>query len=574
MLKDKRKFVALAALAIFSLTSCDTDYVRYPLDYSDTLYPLPEGESVYGNDRENYYSNVMTGDTVYEHLVEKIIQDIAKIAHNNTGGNSGSDVSHIIDDTYKGSVQDGEIPTGEFDNLLTRGKETLLSNARSSTYTEDNLFYEENFVRSLQENFTLPIDFDESKVNQEGILVTPFMDVEDIFGADYTEYLEKQVYPDIIHQYLTSEFIYTKTFSSIGNTNARNIQAIALTDRSDAPGSARRLLEAYIGDYIRGDGNHPELCGTDPEFEILSKLWKGITKEAVDSIVNPDDYEGGESDPAYLDDIASYEARYASVILTEEEENWLKEYGIITDTSSYTLTGDILNDQKILEDGIENPDLVDSSIESEYTGTYTYDYQTGIRLAYDSIATRDLVTDGIYLSSDTSLSLPSALTERLFSTSFTTDKDDIAQMKADGQNNINSRIDITTYQKDGSRYLTTANTVASNADSIIYYDADSSTYYLTRVLDVITTDALGRTAGTPNANSVYDTAEKQEQIAREVAYKMSTTGTYANDSLIYWLRRTEIDYSDENFLTYMKTNYQDLFRTESAYDGDPIITLE
>ena len=147
-------------------------------------------------------------------------------------------------------------------------------------------------------------------------------------------------------------------------------------------------------------------------------------------------------------------------------------------------------------------------------------------------------------------------------------------MKADGQNNINSRIDITTYQKDGSRYLTTANTVASNADSIIYYDADSSTYYLTRVLDVITTDALGRTAGTPNANSVYDTAEKQEQIAREVAYKMSTTGTYANDSLIYWLRRTEIDYSDENFLTYMETNYQDLFRTESAYDGDPIITLE
>ena len=76
-------------------------------------------------------------------------------------------------------------------------------------------------------------------------------------------------------------------------------------------------------------------------------------------------------------------------------------------------------------------------------------------------------------------------------------------------------------------------------------------------------------------DSVYNDPAKKEQIAREVAYAMSTTGTYKSDATIYWLRRTNIDYSDEDFLEYMKSNYQDLFRTESSYDDDnePKITL-
>ena len=593
MLKSKKKKIASIAVmaAAICLTACD-DNVLLPIDYEETLFPgVPDDVDVWGNQKENYYYDVSSTDSIYEETVNQILLDIASIAHNYSGDKktetgTGENVWSIIGDSYEGmsigDSDDDDLTAVADDNLYERAKDSLASSAASSAYAKDNLFYEDLWVKELEENFTLPSDFlDQNYTLTDGLLITPDLEYEDIFGGNYDEYMEDELYENYQINYLTSEFIFNKTYSSIGNTNARNVQIAAITDLEDEPGSARKFLNAYIGDYVRGDGDYTGLVGTDTDFSILEKLWKGITKETVAGIVDKSAYmddSGTLDQSAYDEAVQVYYDRYSSVILTDEEEAWLEHYGLITNDESYTNAGQIVEDQKDLEEGIEDLNKLDTSLESEYTGSYTYDYRTGVRKAIDSLATSTYVTDGIHLKSNGIDSLPSSLEDRLFSTDYETNKNDIAEMKEAGAQGKNAAYDITTYEPDGYRYLTVENTTAdASVSNILYYDSDSSTYYLVRVLDVINSSVLGRCNDgvvTPSSTSVYDTQLKAETMARMIAYAMSTTGSYKSDSTIYWLRRTKIELSDEGFYDYLKSNYKDLYREESAYDGDPTIYLK
>ena len=571
MLKDKKKKLSLllSGIALFTLASCSTEQIKLPSDYEENLFPNLSDDVVQGT-KEEYYDNLTDSDSVYKKTLNQALLKLSTIAHDNTGGTDGSDVVNVINDDYEGSVADGTYPTDAGDNLLNRAEDNLLSISKNGTYEEDNLFKEKLYVDSLKRAFTLPEDPLTSNPDPAGVLVTPELEFDDVFKGNkeaYIKYMEKYLYEDMRINYLVTEYIYTVSYSSIGNSNARNVEIISLTDREDQPGAAKSLLDAYVNDYVFGDK------GSDAGFEILSRLWKGITQEVADNI------DQGDEDPD------QYSDRYDSVKLSSEEENWMKEHNLIVDSgedSTYTyygtLAGKVVDDQKKLIDGQNNMNLADTSLESTYTGSYTYDFTTGVRRAIDDIATTDLVTNGIYLQSDGVSGIPTSISDRIFSTNITIDKSEIADMKANpGTNNY----DITTYGADGYRYLTVANTVATpgsgdtlTPDDIIFYDKDSRTYYLVRILDVINTQSMSKSSTT----SIYDTDEKREQIGREVAYVMSTTGSYKTEAIVYWLRRVrDIKYSDDGFLEYMKSNYPELFRTESPYDDEtqyPTISLQ
>ncbi len=563
----KVKLLPIAVLSLLALTGCSSEYNRYPVDYDSPLYGNVDtagDDEIYGNKRQDYYDTVMTSDTVYSNTVNEILTSIAEIAHG-WDGTSGSSVADVIDDTSKevsaNSVMlDGATAIEENnDNLLNRAKESMMSNATNDSYIVDNDFIERKFVTYLNQEFEKLPENAIDNVNQDGIFVTSEMDFDDVFTAGiYDEYMQENLYDDNLINYLTTEYIYNKSFSSIGNTNARKVQIAAITDRSDAPGSAKRLLDAYIKDYVYG-----EKAGQDPYFEVLSRLWKGITEADLWRLVGEDVNAANASD-AQKAEFDSLKSRYGSLVLSQEEVEWLNDNNIISGDGNVqnTLAGKVYQDQVDLEDSYENYYTIDTTLENQYTGSYTYDYRTGIRMAYDDIAQQNFVTDGIHLASDGLSSLPDTLKERIFSNQYAYTTEDIDKLK-DGET-----VDITTIASDGNRYLTFPGT-ADDSSGILYYDTSSKTYYLVRILDVVTNVTMSR------EDSVYNDPAKKEQIAREVAYAMSTTGTYKSDATIYWLRRTNIDYSDEDFLEYMKSNYQDLFRTESSYDDDnePKITL-
>lgn len=570
--KTKRVLPVLATLLLLSSCSTSSDPVKYPSDYKDKIFDnsvINSDPNIIGNDWKHYYDDVIPSkSSIYTNLLTQMLVDVSTVAHNNDGTEgSGSDVTRIMkdfDNQAHSVYKDGEYSSSvAYDNVKERAKDKMFSTVTvDSANVKDNLFYESKFVSAQQLAYTLGGTFDDTKVSSQGVLVNPNTTYEDVFkaGDQYSYYLEKTYYNDLKIQYLTADYIYNKSYASIGNSTARKVQIVKLTDRTDNVGAAKRLLQAYVEDYISNPSS--PLLGKDPEFKILSKLWKGITSSFVDSI------EGG-----------AFSSRYdENTYLTSEEISWLKDKKLMTDTTSDLAIGKIMADKKKLDKmDIDNPANENpySSYISELEDTYTEKYKlsigVGLRNAVDKIVKDDYVTEGIYTSSDSIDSLPAALKNNIFSVNLALDKSTVDNMKnkkdKDGKDSDNyvSIDGVSIFQADGNRYIINNGSTSSDDNKIIYYDSENKAYYLVRILDAVSNASLSQSSTT----SMYDSAKKKEQIAREVAFKLASSDTYKKEATIYYLRRLNIDYSDSDFLNYLKENYKDLFKTESTYDQEP-----
>ncbi|MDY3907332.1 MAG: hypothetical protein SOZ42_01595 [Candidatus Enterosoma sp.] len=570
--KTKRALPVLATLLLLSSCSTSSDPVKYPSDYKDKIFDnsvINSDPNIIGNDWKHYYDDVIPSkSSIYTNLLTQMLVDVSTVAHNNDGTEgSGSDVTRIMkdfDNQAHSVYKDGEYSSAvTYDNVKERAKDKMFSTVTvDSANVKDNLFYESKFVSAQQLAYTLGGTFDDTKVSSQGVLVNPNTTYEDVFkaGDQYSYYLEKTYYNDLKIQYLTADYIYNKSYASIGNSTARKVQIVKLTDRTDNVGAAKRLLQAYVEDYISNPSS--PLLGKDPEFKVLSKLWKGITTSFVDSI------EGG-----------AFSSRYdENTYLTSEEISWLKDKKLMTDTTSDLAIGKIMADKKKLDKmDIDNPANENpySSYISELEDTYTEKYKlsigVGLRNAVDKIVKDDYVTEGIYTSSDSIDSLPAALKNNIFSVNLALDKSTVDNMKnkkdKDGKDSDNyvSIDGVSIFQADGNRYIINNGSTSSDDNKIIYYDSENKAYYLVRILDAVSNASLSQSSTT----SMYDSAKKKEQIAREVAFKLASSDTYKKEATIYYLRRLNIDYSDSDFLDYLKENYKDLFKTESTYDQEP-----
>ena len=570
--KTKRVLPVLATLLLLSSCSTSSDPVKYPSDYKDKIFDnsvINSDPNIIGNDWKHYYDDVIPSkSSIYTNLLTQMLVDVSTVAHNNDGTEgSGSDVTRIMkdfDNQAHSVYKDGEYSSAvAYDNVKERAKDKMFSTVTvDSANVKDNLFYESKFVSAQQLAYTLGGTFDDTKVSSQGVLVNPNTTYEDVFkaGDQYSYYLEKTYYNDLKIQYLTADYIYNKSYASIGNSTARKVQIVKLTDRTDNVGAAKRLLQAYVEDYISNPSS--PLLGKDPEFKVLSKLWKGITSSFVDSI------EGG-----------AFSSRYdENTYLTSEEISWLKDKKLMTDTTSDLAIGKIMADKKKLDKmDIDNPANENpySSYISELEDTYTEKYKlsigVGLRNAVDKIVKDNYVTEGIYTSSDSIDSLPAALKNNIFSVNLALDKSTVDNMKnkkdKDGKDSDNyvSIDGVSIFQADGNRYIINNGSTSSDDNKIIYYDSENKAYYLVRILDAVSNASLSQSSTT----SMYDSAKKKEQIAREVAFKLASSDTYKKEATIYYLRRLNIDYSDSDFLNYLKENYKDLFKTESTYDQEP-----
>lgn len=554
---NRKKFISLfSVLSLFVLASCDDDHIRYPKDYEDKLFDVKD--DVYSNDKENYYGSLSTSD-INSKTLDNILVDISKVAHNYKGYQDGEDVSKAIkyQENSTVSIQDSyekySTATPKDDNIETRAKKQMTDTILGGSYTKNGLYYEEQYARYLKESYYYLDKSIESDSTKDGKFILPSYKYDDIFTTAlneprYKQYRERESYDQIRINYLTAEYIKTKNYPAIGNTNARKVQVIGLADRSDDVGAAQRLLDAYVRDYIV----NPKDGLSDPNFLVLQRLWKGITSDAATAIA-PSRYPN-------------------SVILTTAEEQWLRDNKILPSdkkddaNASSTLLGKVLKDKKKLESSGSEWYNVNDALESQYSGSYAYSTEKGFRDAVDEIAKRNLINEGIYLKSSGISGLPTALTDRIFDTKLTNDKTKINKMKekdADGKFKGNV-VDTSKYCNDGFRYLTSPDKPADADDSIIFYDSESKTYYLTRILDVVDTNGLSLSSA---SNSIYN-EEQKEQLAREVAYEMSTTGSYKSNSIVYWLSRTDLSFTDDEFLKYIEDNYKDVFKTENPYKKD------
>lgn len=502
-MQKKSKFVKLLiVLAAGSLlTSCNT-IVNYPNNASSAVLDVTgidaaTQEAITDNQYSDIYKSIISNQGPYAQCLDNILYKMAT-------------------DTYL--TGDYAIANSEF---KSRYEKTMVDAAISGSYSTDNKFDEYRYALSLISSmYAIKTSTGSTNISDiKAAVSAPFVinpdnyaqtgtetsdealdrEWNNIFKLDYTDYINRNFKPTIYRQYLTARHIYDQSYSSIGNTNARNITAVKITDRSDKPGVALKLINGFISKYINDKTQTVDLHN-------LARLWKGID-------------------------------------ISADEKTWLSNLGVST-----------LKDQ-IDEDVAKittSEFTTNSTLESSYTGSYTYTVDHGKELAYDTLKTKDLITSGTFLKSTGVTSLTDAIKTRVFQTDYSTNT---AGVEA---GTVKDNSFITTHTVEGEdimyRFVTPASSMAGTTDNIVHYDSSSSSYYIVMMNSIVTTSRIAK-----NTADTTAVAKAKFDLAMDAAYEMSSQDSYKKNAIIWYLTNNTISYSDPYFYAYIDKNYPSVF---------------
>jgi len=470
------------------LTSCDDDDVtNYPSNQNENVVDQTNADNpdaLTDNKYADLYDNISSSNSVSAKTLDNILY---KLAQENLVGDYA-----ISDDDFNEKYQ-----------------EKMIDVATSGSYSTNNEFDEYEFALSLLTK-QYDIKTADGKTSLEDIKAAANSLVIDpdnyettaeeyaaIFKLDYSDYIERYYKPTIYRQYLYAKYIYDQSYSSIGNTYARDVVVVKISDDTDNPGSASKLVTSYVEKYIE------DKSVTDVDISDLARLWKGVN-------------------------------------VTAEEQAWLD------DLSVTTLAGEIDND---IEKITDNPYTTDETLESQYTGGHSYSKEYGKELALNSLKTTDLVTEGTFLKSTGLSSLPSDLKSRVFSTDYSTDVEGVENGTVKDVSYITTHDDNTSY-----RFVTPEVSKTGSGANIINYDASTSSYYIVQVNSIVSSSRI-----TQRDSDDAETKAYKRELANEAAYEMAASDSYKKAAIVWLLTNNDIVYSDPDFYDYIDTNYSSVF---------------
>lgn len=177
------------------------------------------------------------------------------------------------------------------EELKTRGEKTLKEKVTGGSYNKDNRFDENKLIREIEKNQLTDLkakiggDIAQTTLNyNEMKVVNTNMSFDEIFSApdgkdkkgsaDYTEYIQDSLYPDIIRNKLTAQYIYNEKFGNIALANMQKLNVLTITDRTDITGAARKFINAYYNHYVESGAVDPSYEGKP--LEEMERLWNGI----------------------------------------------------------------------------------------------------------------------------------------------------------------------------------------------------------------------------------------------------------------------------------------------------------
>lgn len=549
--KNIKKVLLTLACGLI-LTGCsDDDIINYPSNEEAAFVTVADDKNgdVTGNQFYYIYKDISSSASVTADMLTQLKNIFVKEYLPTGLGMSEDDMNAMIKEKYEKS---------------------MLDTVKGGSYSTDNKFNEYRYALAMMgSGYDIKVSSatgidsaiagkslsaiitDSALMAKVTALITPFvitpeMEWADVFTAfDYSDYITRYFEPSILRQILTAYYIYDQSYSAIGNTSARGVTIVKITDRSDKPGYAGKLVKAYIRDYI--------LDKTDKvDLHDLARLWKGVN--------TPSSYTGTES-----------EAKEDGYITTSEKA-WLSTNGV------QTLTNKIEDDVTAIQD--KNQYTTDSTLESTYTGSYTYPVEHGVELAEDSLRAADyIVADGTYLKSNGLETLPDTLRDRLFSSNYSSS---IANVEA-GTTKDNSYIithdDGTSYRFVTPEVTSTTGTDEEKAISkLYYYDASNSCYYITMInmdaktdstLDYDPSHIIKTSTIAQNTELASEIQTFRKSLAVDTAYEMAASDTYQKSATTYFLTHNHISYSDPDFYDYMLSNYPDAFDDDNKplYEG-------
>lgn len=518
---NKALIIALTSTMLFA---CD-DIVARPgtiLDNDNLVNFGDPKNDYYGNDFEGIYDQMISAGTSNETIFDAIITEIAKsevskfynltkeqfetVLTNVTNGLAGREKV-----SYDASISESAT---KIENIITEHvKDALVDIAKGDSYNVDYLFQEEKLVNELRSQLYLVGDLIPGHEDYNtDYLITADSTYEDIFFADYTDYIEKEIYPSYLKTLLTSVYIYNRDFNTIGRSYARDVTYIQLTNIEDHLDSVPRLINAYFDAYFNG-----RLPTDSFDLISLSRLYNGV-------------YDENElSDP---NSTAHKEAEFASTagIFTKSDE-------MAEDLSHVATQSEPDGEWEFLKDTDPN---YNSTLASEYTGSYSYPLEWGITLKERELQSSTIYyDDGMAVRSGGLSDLPSSITSRLF------------------RGVVENYLDTIHSDTYGDITLLTPESVPSNPATGDYssqyaiYDSGTSSYYIVIV------------NGYYNTSSFRD--EQNAEVAQEIARILGDTENYQTSAFTYYLDYYDLTFGDQDFYDYIETNYPSVFDDNYSY---------
>ena len=550
--KKKGLFLTLVAASAFVLSSCN-EVTALPKFYEDPIILNDDGA------KTDVYQNIMS--LIYDALTsssdnpKKVLDEMMYVIAVDQFGSfaeveelaakdaNAAEVRTFIDahDNVYRDENDAEADkvANEFarlvhfkDTMDYRIKEVFHDAATGGSYSKRSRFDEEKYAVSLVGDlYDIEGVFEDATVWYKDVLVTPDVEVEDIVNFvhidRYQDYIERGVLPRLYREKLVEQFIYDNNYSSLGRTYAREVEYIKIVNNDAYPSAAKSLINAFVDKYIL-DVN----AADEVDFEVLANAWRGID-------LSPDA-------------VTLLETAFTGTSVPVTDADVLAQLAGPSVYYPQTQFGSIAKDYlKITDDRFTN----DTGIESDFTNSNAYTKQVGLTIKSDSLKLEDYTNDGWYVKSGGLSELPEAIRSRLFNINVANEvgsieAEDATHSYESGQYVRNLR---------GEFYLTPTTSEQGTdvrKDNFVIYDISSSTYYIIKVKEAVSTSKLSRLS-----DNSYPTLER-EDIAKEVTHVLSAKDSYINNAYESYIKLYSVIYHDTTIYDYFKEQFPDLFDDE------------
>ena len=620
------KFAAIALLSAFALTACDDDIIAKPTGYGDnspvvTITDNGSNVSVYNNKFDDIYDSIRSGNLASDVLDQLLYQysmsvfgNYNKVTANtvtnnpygevtlkqavaglttNNGQYEGSQAtkdfikSHSaywnkdkngkrVKDDFKTELADDADPEqAEYARLDTKWKtiekriaQKLYSEISGGSYSEENVFYELKYLRSLassiENNVTTINDAVKTKAFK-GVLTAKVEDYDvfnkqsEILDSDETDfilhrefyqsnykldeqeavdqdatYVEDHIIPDIYRQLLVEQYLLDESYDTLGRTSARHISVLSISKNANYAKGANDVMNAFVRTTIFDDARTDDV--TLDTFKTVSNAWIG-------AFMSKDGYQNTDED-----------SLLKSALPTEYFVGTEGNPGGYFKGTAY---GDMMEEYEKIDD---NPKI--SENEETYTGTNTYTKEVGRTIKTRELELKDYTSTGWYIKSVGVSTLPEALKNQLFDINVANalaGKDCVEYSYANNEWKTNEDQDnlINVVGKIKGQYFlrNTSRIKDVPVQNDILFESDD-TYYVVLVEDAIRSINLSKSS---YVDADAATLERLEGYINEIVQIVSNNDTYKNLSKKHWLEEMNLKYHDTEVYNYFKSNFPDLF---------------
>lgn len=550
------------------LAGCD-DVVATPTSsFYDEQVLTGADKDITNNVMSNIYDAIVVeGDTNSAKVLNNILRLYSESIYGKFYGEGGlyeavkGGTVQAFADKYEVYGKDTKKVMSFYYSVYDKVEESFLSYIKNSSYQERSIFHEKKFYDTQVKAFyklgdVAEADFKVKQVTGDIRLsdhrtgsVDPIDGVyfNDIFNT-YESYIDDQILPEIYRTELVAQYLYKENYLALGNSYARKVQYIKLTENTKHADAVSNLMTQYAKNVIAA-GLDMKTYG----FAFLGNLYKGTTS-------------GFTTEQNAMATTIYGAAQWHSSTYTYNEGSTPLTRTVYDET---TLGGYLADYQKLVSSTNRESEKEVESIRKDFTNSNAYPALTGLHIKEQALIAEDESTSNWYTSGSLD-AIPSEYSKRLFKGSIASTGVDHGTWNA--TTNKYDDTDLTTISGTtygayvgGNYYLVSKN--PQTGDAYPYIIKDGTSFYLVIVDEAVNSSKISTAEGAKNA---YDQMASHasdelysdvygEMIARAVAYNMSTSETYKTSSNQHWVELMAMNYHDTTIYDYFKKTFPDLF---------------